>query len=66
MEEARSVGLRRVERVFAPDRMADAILSMAFDQLTRDAVAIRRDGSSVQNEPSQDGFEVPSVPEVMR
>jgi hypothetical protein len=66
MEEARSLGIRRVEREFAPDRMADAILSKAFEQLTRDAESIQTESNSVQNRRDRDGFKVPSVQEVMR
>ena len=66
MEEARSLGMRRVEREFTPDRMADAILSKAFEQLTRDVEPIRVEPNGVQNRRGQNRFDVPLVPEVMR
>ena len=43
MEEARALVPRRVKVEFAPQRSADAILSLAFEWLTRNDESMRVD-----------------------
>lgn len=66
MEEARSLEPRRVRIEFCPQRMADELLSLAFERLTVSDESNLVSDHSVQNEESADGFEVCLHEEAMR
>lgn len=66
MEEARSLEPRRVKIEFLPQRMADHILSLAFERLLSNGEAIDGGDHSVQNEPDTDLVEVAFGQEVMQ
>lgn len=50
MEEARSLEPRRLTVEFRPQRMADAVLALAFKRLMEDREAAQTSEDSVQNE----------------
>ena len=66
MEEARSLEPRRVKIEFLPQRMADHILSLAFERLLSNVETIDSGDDSVQNEPNADLVEVALSQEVMQ
>jgi hypothetical protein len=66
MEEARSLEPRRVRLEFCPQRMADELLSLAFERLTARDESSLASGHSVQNEENTDGVEVCLHEEAMR